>query len=172
MRRMYFISAHAPTMEQVRDAEKMGYSLVAVKSPILDKYSDVERLWESLLRERIDWLPGDAFVVMGEPRWVAWIVAKQAFARASHKGYRGPKTTIPSAITPSEEVLNQLRRDCGHFYCDDNIHIAADYVALFTTFTKREVIEEKQSDGTIKKTSVFKHGGFVPLISGGETDGH
>jgi len=37
-------------------------------------------------------------------------------------------------------------------------------VALYTTFTKREVIEEKQPDGTIKKTSVFKHGGFVPLI--------
>jgi len=164
MKKMFFISAHAPTEDQIKEAEDLGFKLIPIKSPILDRNSVVSDEWDKLLRKRIDWLPGDAFVVMGEPRWVAWIAAKFALALSSHKGYKGP-TTIPSAAKPSEDTLNELRQNCRHFYCDNNnIHIGADYVALYTTFTKREVIEEKQPDGTIKKTSVFKHGGFVPLI--------
>lgn len=37
----------------------------------------------------------------------------------------------------------------------------ADIKALYS-FTEREVIEETQPDGTIKKTAVFKHAGWVP----------
>ena len=30
-------------------------------------------------------------------------------------------------------------------------------------FSKREVVEEPQSDGSVKKTAVFRHAGFVGI---------
>jgi len=35
-------------------------------------------------------------------------------------------------------------------------------------FSKREVIEELQEDGTVKKTAIFRHDGFVSAIADGE----
>jgi hypothetical protein len=31
-------------------------------------------------------------------------------------------------------------------------------------FTIREVVEEKQADGSVRKTAVFRHAGFVPAV--------
>jgi hypothetical protein len=31
-------------------------------------------------------------------------------------------------------------------------------------FTKRETVEEQQADGSIRKTAVFRHAGFVPAV--------
>jgi len=35
-------------------------------------------------------------------------------------------------------------------------------------FSRRESVEEKQSDGSIRKASVFRHIGFVPCITQGD----
>ena len=34
----------------------------------------------------------------------------------------------------------------------------------FFAFTSREAVEEKQADGSIRKTAVFRHAGFVPAV--------
>lgn len=39
-------------------------------------------------------------------------------------------------------------------------------VQCYFAFSKREVIEEPQPDGSVKKVSIFKHAGFVPVIPG------
>lgn len=38
-------------------------------------------------------------------------------------------------------------------------------------FSKRESVEEKQPDGSVKKTQVFKHAGFVPACDCGGATG-
>lgn len=42
-----------------------------------------------------------------------------------------------------------------------HIHLDARGIAPLYAFSKRESVEEKLADGTVKKTAVFKHIGFV-----------
>jgi len=132
---MWFVSAHVPTEDQVKDAERMGYSLKAVKSPRIsvdDNPVSILRKWVEIL-ESIPIKAGDALVVMGEPRWVANIALAWMSPVAIFRNSEGEKVRLYE-------------------------------IDLMTTFSEKRSVEVKNSDGTVSKRSVFKHVKFVPLV--------
>jgi hypothetical protein len=44
--------------------------------------------------------------------------------------------------------------------------LAAQNITVLYAFSKRESVEEMQPDGSVKKTQVFRHAGFVEVPSG------
>lgn len=141
---MWFVSAHTPTEDQIKDAERMGYSLQAVKSPLIsesDNVSTITGKWVELLGS-IPIQPGDALVVMGEPRWIAAVVTAWTKDLCYEDGWMMP-------------VI---------FENSEGKKIRMTQIELFTTFSERQSVEVHNPDSTVRKRSVFKHKKFVPLI--------
>ncbi len=106
----------------------------------------------------ISWQPQDCFVIMGEPRWVSNFVALYTQSQCYLDGC--PDIWVESSSPP--ETIEK-----GGFCDEANTHgkvmYPARFMNLMTTFNVRNTIERIE-DGKVIKTSIFKHGGFVPLL--------
>jgi len=140
MKKMWFFSNHTPLEEQIQEARSMGYELIHIKTPILQKDTDVDEEWKKLLKN-LDIRPGDAFVIMGDTRWVSYPIMQRTLDLAHFDGY-------------SWRVYFKAK----------NQDVFWSEIKLYTTFTQRIVEEQKQPDGAVIKKSVFKHGGFVEVL--------
>lgn len=154
-RKMWFISAHEPTKEQIEDAEKMSYQLQLVRSPVIEKDSNVKELVNSLVKN-IPWRTDDCFVIMGEPRWIAEFVRLHTMSACDTDGRHD---VYVYSLSPLEMMDNGGYIDT----VEQKIMYPARLMNLMTTFTKRNVVE-KIEDGKVVKMSIFKHDGFIPIL--------
>jgi hypothetical protein len=121
-RYMWFIGSKI-TKELKKEAERMGFEVQQVSLPRSVGKQSAKKFWENLLKE-IPWVPGDAFVISGPPKWVAYIVQTVTISDCHLNGFWGDRY-LPTALSP--EIAKKYGADI-----ENGVWLPAREIELYT----------------------------------------
>ena len=140
------------TKSEKQTAKKTMW-FVSIHSPMPEQIEEAREMGYELVHVK-----SPVFESPEEDRWVAWL---NLFRTIPVKP--GDAIVVMGEPAWIAAIVRMHERDNVHVINSEGDVVPVWTLDLYTTFTRRKVEEKVMPDGTVKKTSVFKHGGFMRI---------